>query len=52
LPPIPRGKHPKVRAGEDDMSDFNFEDYPFLDPEYNKQISPATAEEIEEYPFL
>lgn len=51
LHPIPR-RHPKVRAGEDDMSGFSFEDYPFLDPEYNKQISPATAEEIAEYPFL
>lgn len=51
LRPIP-GRHPKVRAGEDDMSGFSFEDYPFLDPEYNKQITPATAEEIEEYPFL
>ena len=41
-----------MRAGEDDMTGFSFEDYPFLDPEYNKQIAPATAEEIEEYPFL
>ena len=39
-------------AGDSSIEGFDLSDYPFLDPEYNKQIDPATKAEIDAYPFV